>query len=243
MLKKCKKCLIEQESENFNKGNDPKDGLKYFCKECQKKINKKYNDANKENYKIWSKANPDKIKEKTKRYYKKIKNNVVTDVDKIKIKAKRAKFYIKHKDKILKTVKDYSIKNSAKITKRYQEYKLTGKTKEYRDKTKHIIAWRNLLYNTLKRFGQKKEDKTITSLGYSATVLKNHITSLFTEGMTWDNYGEWHIDHIKTVFSFDKETPMNIVNALSNLRPLWSTTREINGVLYEGNLNRPKYTS
>ena len=71
--------------------------------------------------------------------------------------------------------------------------------------------------------------------------LKNYIESLFTEGMSWDNYGEWHIDHITQVISFDKETPSNIVNALSNLRPLWATTREINGVMYEGNLNRLKY--
>lgn len=58
--------------------------------------------------------------------------------------------------------------------------------------------------------------------------------------MTWNNHGEWHIDHIKQVFTFSKDTPMNIVNALSNLRPLWATTRIINGVIYYGNLNRPK---
>jgi hypothetical protein len=59
--------------------------------------------------------------------------------------------------------------------------------------------------------------------------------------MTWDNYGEWHIDHIKPVSSFDKDTPQSIVNALSNLQPLWATTREINGVVYEGNLNKGRY--
>jgi len=60
--------------------------------------------------------------------------------------------------------------------------------------------------------------------------------------MSWDNHGEWHIDHIKPVSKFDKETPMSIVNALSNLQPLWETTREINGVIFEGNLNkREKY--
>ena len=59
--------------------------------------------------------------------------------------------------------------------------------------------------------------------------------------MSWANYGEWHIDHIFGVINFDKETPLHVVNALSNLRPMWSTTREINGILYEGNLNRKKY--
>ena len=56
--------------------------------------------------------------------------------------------------------------------------------------------------------------------------------------MSWDNYGEWHIDHIKPLTKFDKDTPIHIVNALNNLQPLWKTTREINGNLYLGNLNK-----
>lgn len=78
-------------------------------------------------------------------------------------------------------------------------------------------------------------------IGYSAIELKEHIESQFTDGMTWDNYGEWHIDHIIGVINWDKNTHTSIVNALSNLRPLWATTREINGVIYEGNLNRIKF--
>jgi hypothetical protein len=85
-----------------------------------------------------------------------------------------------------------------------------------------VLAWRAILNNTLKRFNTKKEDKTINLLGYSASELKKHIESLFLEGMSWENYGDWHIDHIKMVSTFDKETPMNIVNSLDNLRPLWA---------------------
>ena len=103
------------------------------------------------------------------------------------------------------------------------------------------MAWRNLLKHTLERLGKTKESKTIDLLGYSALELKEYITSKFTDGMSWDNYGEWHIDHILGVINFDKRTSPNIVNALSNIRPLWATTREINGVIYEGNLNRIKY--
>ena len=47
-----------------------------------------------------------------------------------------------------------------------------------------------------------------------------------------------HIDHVKPVSSFDKETPVNVVCSLENLQPLWSTTRVIDGVVYEGNLNK-----
>lgn len=78
-------------------------------------------------------------------------------------------------------------------------------------------------------------------LGYSAEELKKHISNLLTDGMSWDNYGEWHIDHIKPVSLFDRDTPMSVVCALSNLQPLWATTREINGIIYEGNLNKNNF--
>jgi len=39
--------------------------------------------------------------------------------------------------------------------------------------------------------------------------------------MCWDNYGDWHIDHIIPVSYFDENTPVSVINALSNLQPLW----------------------
>lgn len=78
-------------------------------------------------------------------------------------------------------------------------------------------------------------------MGYSALELKYHLEQLFTTGMTWNNYSEWHIDHIKPLCSFSDDTDIKIVNALSNLRPLWATTREIDGEIYEGNLNKIKF--
>lgn len=39
--------------------------------------------------------------------------------------------------------------------------------------------------------------------------------------MSWDNYGEWEIDHIRPLTSFDKFATPSEVNALSNLQPLW----------------------
>ena len=44
---------------------------------------------------------------------------------------------------------------------------------------------------------------------------------LFEKGMDWSNHGEWHIDHIKPVSKFNKNTAIHIVNSLSNLQPLW----------------------
>jgi hypothetical protein len=42
--------------------------------------------------------------------------------------------------------------------------------------------------------------------------------------MKWDNYGEWHIDHIKTCASFDLSKSEEQHNCFhySNLQPLWA---------------------
>jgi len=48
----------------------------------------------------------------------------------------------------------------------------------------------------------------------------------FLPGMSWDNYGEWHIDHIIPVAVFNYSSVDHIdfsrCWALSNLRPLWA---------------------
>jgi hypothetical protein len=60
-------------------------------------------------------------------------------------------------------------------------------------------------------------------LGYSADDLKYHLESKFKEGMSWSNWGEWHIDHITPVSKFDIGTDVSIVNSLDNLQPLWQS--------------------
>jgi len=58
-------------------------------------------------------------------------------------------------------------------------------------------------------------------LGYSALDLKIHIENKFSIGMTWENHGEWHIDHIRPVTNFSTTDDVKIVCALENLQPLW----------------------
>ena len=43
-------------------------------------------------------------------------------------------------------------------------------------------------------------------VGYTSLNLKEHLEKQFNDGMNWDNYGEWHIDHIKPISSFTFET-------------------------------------
>lgn len=74
--------------------------------------------------------------------------------------------------------------------------------------------------------GSKNKQKWQTILGYSTEQLKQHLESLFTKGMTWKNYGKWHIDHKRPIASFDISSQhcddFKTCWALSNLQPLWA---------------------
>lgn len=60
-------------------------------------------------------------------------------------------------------------------------------------------------------------------LGYTPTELKKRIEFNFVFGMSWENHGVWHIDHIKPVSVFKEDTPTRVVNMLCNLRPIWAS--------------------
>jgi hypothetical protein len=145
-------------------------------------------------------------------------------------KESKKKYYKNNTEIIKRKSSKYREKNIDLIREKEANKRKTGEYKRYRNLyTKshrliypHIYAWRSTLRNTLKRLKSKKSASTIEILGYSPDDLKNHIESLFKDGMTWDNYGEWHIDHIKPVSIFDYNEDISVVNSLLNLQPLWA---------------------
>ena len=84
----------------------------------------------------------------------------------------------------------------------------------------------------------KSRKKTIDILNYSMEQLMTHLESLFTTGMSWDNYGfgndKWNIDHIIPVASFSfssyKDNQFKECWAISNLQPLWQPENIRKGV-------------
>jgi hypothetical protein len=81
--------------------------------------------------------------------------------------------------------------------------------------------------------GNFKQSTTIELLGCSIEKLKQHLESKFKPGMSWSNYGKWHIDHIKPCARFDLSKPNEQKKCFhyTNLQPLWA----------EENLKKNKY--
>jgi hypothetical protein len=71
---------------------------------------------------------------------------------------------------------------------------------------------------------QKKHGNTMELTGCTKEELVKHLEMNFKENMSWDNYGEWHIDHIKPCASFDltKEEEQKKCFHWTNLQPLWA---------------------
>ena len=68
-----------------------------------------------------------------------------------------------------------------------------------------------------------KFGSAVQNLGCSIEQFKLHLERNFEPGMTWNNYGEWHIDHIKPLISFDLTDEEQLKKACNykNMQPLW----------------------
>lgn len=90
--------------------------------------------------------------------------------------------------------------------------------------------------SVLKSSNIKKKMKTMEMIGCSISELKKHLKMQFKQGMSWDNYGEWHIDHIKpcAAFNLANDEEQKICFHYTNLQPLWAIENAQKSSIYEG---------
>lgn len=158
-----------------------------------------------------------------------------------------------------KSTQRYKIKHSEEIKNRSKIFRKTEKAKEkyhikyisileyqrkYRENHKNEIAqyWKIKYKNDLeyklgislrgyiRRAVVRKQMRTIEYIDYNMPQLIERIEKQFKPGMTWNNYGQWHIDHIRPLVSFNFFNENGSENveeikkamALNNLQPLWA---------------------
>jgi hypothetical protein len=81
---------------------------------------------------------------------------------------------------------------------------------------------RRTLRDSFRRKGYGKNTKSQVILGIGYEELVKHFETLFQEGMTWENMGLWHIDHIIPLSSAKNEQEIIKLCHYKNLQPLWA---------------------
>ena len=216
---KCLECQKEKSKEKYYRNRDKilEQKRKYQKEnresriEYQKQYRSKNKDAISKRNKDWADKNRDRIKSNTEKYYRDNKEK----------RLQYAKYYReKNRDRILQEKKDHYQKNKDK----FNQYKRAEYKRRSKEDPSYIAVrfMRKCIYRVL---SSKTKECASVKYGYERSDLVLHIEKQFTKGMSWENYGKWHIDHITPVSQFIREgvfDPLKI-NCLSNLRPVWAS--------------------
>jgi membrane-associated HD superfamily phosphohydrolase len=137
--------------------------------------------------------------------------------------VKSKKWYKQNKEHRKQYLKEYREKNIDKIREVKRNYERTRKSKD--PLYKLINNFRTAIYQVLKENNIQKNGHYFDILQYTPDELIFHLENQFKDGMTWDNYGEWHVDHIKAIASYNiqeiGDSEFMECWSLENLQPLW----------------------
>lgn len=135
-------------------------------------------------------------------------------------KKSKQKWLELNKEKRKQIVKNWELNNKEKRRKYINEYNRERVKTDIKFKIKRNLRCRlnqALQIKNLKRASKRTEE----ILGCNIEQLKKHLEIQFKEGMTWDNYGKWHIDHILPSGSAKTLEELYQLNHYTNLQPLW----------------------
>ena len=164
--------------------------------------------------------------------------------NKEKLKEIRNAYREDNKEKIKETLKAYREANKEKIKENKKAHYEANKEKikayyeANKEKTNDKIlstpegrlsrSMYSRIHKIIKINHKIKNKHTLELLDCDGKFLKNHLEKQFSKGMSWDNYGEWHVDHIIPIDFFIKNHDFNDIEVqkecfnYKNLQPLWS---------------------
>ena len=135
---------------------------------------------------------------------------------------KKKEYYLKTREKQLKYFVEYRKKPGykEKFNLYYKKW-INNKLKtDLHFKLKQQLSHR--IFLALK--GAVKSKRTKELLGCTIEQLWIHLEKSFKPGMTKENYGKWHVDHIRPCASFDLTKPEEQAKCFhyTNLQALWA---------------------
>jgi len=166
-----------------------------------------------ESLKKYGKKNPNKIKKWNKEY---------RDRNVEKLKVAKAAYYQDNKEELNAKRKAHYQANKKSINKKSLAVRHASPHKMLRHNISSAVRLKLLNHG-----GKKNKASIDRILPYTIDELSTRLESLFKPGMSWDNMGDWHVDHIVPDSSFDytsvKDPEFVQSWALDNLQPLWAS--------------------
>ncbi len=222
-MKVCSKCKACKPLDEFFARKGATDGKMSCCKVCKTKMTYAWRDINREKW------NEYVLKEYSNSQRRKRK------LEKARLKAEAKKKYLAQNEADIK--RERQRKAEARPTTRAYR-KAFRSTDEYKARARDRRAKKQANdpgYRLSRRMSSgigrslrlKKGGKTWQSfVNYTLADLIKHIERQFSEGMSWDNIGEWHVDHILPLSSFrfssEDDEDFRAAWAITNLRPMWA---------------------
>jgi hypothetical protein len=205
-MKRCSRCKLEKDLDEFNQLKSAKDGKHPQCKDCKRHYRPKGDDAKKKNHEYYQ-ANRDSILEQNKQYR-------IENADQINLQRKQ--YRERTKEHIAMKNKEYLPIKSAKI-KEKRKTDACFRLKE---------QMRTRLHKAMQNHGGKN-CKTVEHLGCDIQTFREWIEYQFEPWMNWDNYGQlWDVDHILPVnrFNLTNLHEMQVCFNWTNMQPLEKKT-------------------
>ncbi len=146
--------------------------------------------------------------------------------------AKKALKKYRETGKYIETKKKYEKSEAGKVTKKKYQTSEKGRAwqKSWQKNRRHNDPVYKLQCNLRSGFGNwikghTKTCRTEQYVGCTYKELLDHLESQFEEGMTWENHGEWQIDHFKAQSRFDPTDEEEKFKCwhYTNLQPMWSS--------------------
>jgi len=221
-MRTCSRCGEEKPltAEYFHRDKKSASGyFSYPCKICRNKISKK-----------WRKENPEKSQKSSKKFREENPERFLAiqkkwrEENRESERLRASKYREENHEKALARGKKWR-----KANPRYNtEYRTNRRRSDPTFKLQSNL--RSGLWACLS--GKQKKSHTLEYVGMDAPKLWKYFESKFTDGMTRENYGEWHVDHIRPLCSFDfdqfkegSEEYENLIHEAwhyTNLQPLWA---------------------
>ena len=196
---------------NKEKIRESKKNYREKNREKLKEIDKKYYEENKTKWEEYAKNNVEKLIEKRRIYYQENKEY---------FKKKRREYYEKNKEEEYKLSRKWIEENRDKFRERNRKYE--------RERTKNDLQFKlirthrkrvSYIFKELK-MNKKRSSKDILGAGINEVI--KLVENQFEIGMSWENYGEWHIDHVIPLSSANNEEELEALFFYINLQPMWA---------------------